>query len=432
MRDVVFAREHLWFPQVVRVDGVLLIELHAGADANHDPRTFSFPTDDAQVAVIRSDLRRHLLLWSAVLPLCDAAGIQGPLDEDAAVELLGPTLFAAPADIEALFARIRWDRRLLIAHGGDPALLDRGRVWSALGSATESSDWPRVEEHDANRRRAERGVTLAPLDAAVLRFTGQYVHGATVPRRLPDQVDPGLLPDVLRVIATAERACAGMRITPDPRRGGHSSDKDAWARMTTVVEAAVRAAHPELVDDAVATVSFLMCSEAAERGRSLPPEDDDVLVGSVDSAPVATLTFTDDKEFAQTWSPDDPRTAAAAFWEFVGSRSSADNEVFTIEDEEVGEGVQLHFYANSIARVTTVAQGVGGAEPEYRVEYGLVDGLDGYRTLVRAYVNGGCAALDHHGPWTTDVNEFERARRRRDARMSQGAARRNDTGGTRQ
>ncbi|MEV6802769.1 DUF6357 family protein [Micromonospora rifamycinica] len=45
----------------------------------------------------------------------------------------------------------------------------------------------------------------------------------------------------------------------------------------------------------------------------------------------------------------------------------------------------------------------------------LVDGIGGYRNLVRAFVRGGCAALDRHGPWMLDVAEFERMRRQRDA-----------------
>lgn len=57
------------------------------------------------------------------------------------------------------------------------------------------------------------------------------------------------------------------------------------------------------------------------------------------------LSFTDDKGVEKKWLRDSPRTAAAEFWEFVGDRSAADNEVFTIEDEEMGEGIQLHFYA---------------------------------------------------------------------------------------
>ncbi|GAB3811020.1 DUF6357 family protein [Kribbella italica] len=401
MRDVVFARDG-WIPKVVRDDGVLRIELGAGADANHDPRTFTFPIEDAHLAVIEDDLRRHLLLWSAILPLCDAAGTRGLLDEDAAVALLDPILFGAPADLEALFRRIRWDRSRLVAHGADLDLLDRGQVWAAMGAATSSADWPRVQEHDADRRRTERGVTLAPLDAAILKFTGRYLHGATIPQRRPEAVDPALLPGVLRVIATAERACAGLRINRDPRRGGRATDKRDWDRMAAAVDAAVRRTHPELVEDAVATVKFLLCSEAASRARSLPIEDD----GGVAERP---LIFTDDKDGEVTWLPGGPRTATAEFWEFVSERSAANNEVFTIEDEELGEGLQLHFYADSSARITTLS---GGG---HRVEYSLVDGLEGYRTMVRAFVTGGYTALDGHGPWLTSVIDFEQARRQRNA-----------------
>jgi hypothetical protein len=290
VRDVVFTRENPWIPRVVREHGLLRIELGAGADANHDPRTFTFPIEDAHLAVIRDDLTRHLLLWSAILPLADAAGTRGAWDEDAAVALLGPILSPAPADVDALFRRIRWDRSRLIAHGADIDLLDRGRVWAAMGSATETADWYRVQEYDATRRRAERGVTLGPLDAAILKFTGQYLHGATIPRRRPDAVDPALLPDVLRVIATAERACAGMRIGRGPRRGGRATGGHGWDRIAAAVGAAVRGAHPELVDDAVATVSFLMCSEAAHRARITSVEDDDVAA----SARTSKLISTDD------------------------------------------------------------------------------------------------------------------------------------------
>ncbi len=87
--------------------------------------------------------------------------------------------------------------------------------------------------------------------------------------------------------------------------------------------------------------------------------------------------------------------------------------MFTIEDEERGEGIQLHFYADSVARVTTVRPGRGGADPEYRVEYALVDGIRGYRQVVGTFVRGGCAALGGHGPWMSDVAELEAARRHR-------------------
>lgn len=128
-----------------------------------------------------------------------------------------------------------------------------------------------------------------------------------------------------------------------------------------------------------------------------------------ESARKTILSFTDDKGVEKKWFPDNPRTATAEFWEFVGDRSSADNEVFTIEDEEMGEGIQLHFYADSIARITTVHEGKGGSDPQYRVEYSLVDGIGGYRNLVSAFVRGGCAALEQHGSWMSDAAELERA-----------------------
>ncbi|OCI31694.1 DUF6357 family protein [Oerskovia enterophila] len=416
MRDVVFTRASGWIPTVIREDGELRLMLAAGADANHDPRTFTFPIGEAHLAVIREDLARHLLLWSAVLPLCDAAGTRGRLDEDVAVALLDPVLLSPSVDVDALFERIPWDRSRLVAHGADIDLLERGQVCASMRAATETPDGRRAQVYSADRRRAERGVVLGPLDTAILKFTGQHLHGATIPRRLPDAVDPALLSDVVRVIATAEQASSEMRIGIDPRRGKRATDKREWDRVAGVVEAAVRGAHPELVDDAVRTVSFLMCSEVADRTRDLPVEDEAVVLGDHAGARKTRLTFTDDKEVEKRWQQGGPRTADAEFWEFVGDRSASDNEVFTIEDETMGEGIQLHFYADSIARVTTVRKGVGGAEPEYRVEYGLVDGMRGYRTVVSAFVRGGCAGLDQHGPWMSDAAELERARRRRDAR----------------
>ncbi|MGN5631416.1 DUF6357 family protein [Streptomyces sp. AC154] len=418
MRDIVFTRQSGWIPNVIREDGELRLMLGAGADANHEPRTFTFSIREAHLAVIQDDLARHLLLWSAVLPLCDAAGTRGRLDENAAMTLLDPVLLSTPADVDALFRRIRWDRSRLIAHGADIDLLERGQVCAAMRAATETSNEKRAHEYRANRRRTERGAVLGPLDTALLKYTGQYLHGATVPRRMPDAVDPALLPEVIRVIATAEQASAGMRIGRDPRHGRRATDKQDWARMAATVDAAVRRAHPELVDEAVRTVGFLMCSEAADRSRSSPMEDDAEAAGdrahSGGGVKRRPLSFTDDKGVEKKWLPDSPRSAGAEFWEFVGDRSAGDNEVFTIEDEEMGEGIQVHFYADSIARITTVREGAdGGSDPEYRVEYSLVDGIGGYRNLVGAFVRGGCAALEHHGPWILDAAEFERARRRR-------------------
>ncbi|MGW4054634.1 DUF6357 family protein [Streptomyces sp. NPDC004779] len=419
MRETVFTRSG-WIPSVISEDGELKVMLGAGADANHEPRTFTFPIGEAHRAVIQEDLARHLLLWSAVLPLCDDAGTRGRLDEDAAVALLDPVLLAGPEDVDAFFRRIRWDRSRLVAHGADIGLLDRGQVCAAMRGATETADPKRAQEHHAHRERARRGVVLRPLDTALLRYTGQYLHRSTVPKRTPDAVDPALLPEVLRVIDTAERARSGMRIGRDPRRGKRATDKRDWARMERAVEAALRRAHPGLAADAVRSVGFLMCSEAAAQARNAPVDDDGEAADPTGGPRRNALTFTDDKGAEEKWRPGGTRTAAAEFWEFVADRSAGDNEVFTIEDEELGEGIQLHFYADSLARVTTLRAGGDGAEPEYLVEYGLVDGMGGYRTVVSAFARGGCAALDPYGPWTRDVAEFERARRRRDAQRREG------------
>lgn len=256
MSEVLFIRENPWMPRVIRAEGELRLELDAGANANHDPRRFDFPVSEAHLEVIRDDLTRHLLLWSAILPLCDAAGVRGPLDERAAVALLDPILLGAPADVEAFFRDIRWDVRRLVAQGADVEQLERGQLFEALRPASAWSDWSLVHEYDANRQRAR----LAPLDKALLKYTG-----GKVPARDPGAVDPGLLPEVLRVIATAEKACAGMRIARDRRRGEHAVNQRDWRRIEEKVQRAVRSAFPALTGEAVRTVSFLMCSEAADQ-----------------------------------------------------------------------------------------------------------------------------------------------------------------------
>ncbi|RSN05192.1 hypothetical protein DMC63_38765 [Streptomyces sp. WAC 05977] len=258
MSEILFIRENPWMPRVIRTNDELRLELDAGANANHDPRRFDFPVSEAHLEVVRDDLTRHLLLWSAILPLCEAAGIRGPLDEPAAVALLDPILFGAPSDVESLFRDIRWDERRLVAQGADVELLERGRLFEALRSASAWSDWPLVHEYDANRQRA----TLAPLDRALLEYTGGK---ASV--RDPHAVEPALLPEVLRVIATAEQACAGMWIARDRRRGEHAVKQRDRRRIEEKVQHAVRRAFPDLAGDAVRTVSFLMCSEAAGKAR---------------------------------------------------------------------------------------------------------------------------------------------------------------------
>lgn len=414
MQEAVFARSG-WFPRVVRSDDGLRLQLGAGADALHQPRTFSFPISEEHLGVMRDDLARHLLLWCAVLPLCDAAGIRDALDEDASVALLEPVLLGTPEQVDALFREKNVDTMTLVRYGADVELLERGQVVESLHSATEHADHLRAQTYFADRQRARRGVHLAPLDEAVLKYVGHYVHGSTLPGRHPDAVDPALLDEVLGVIATAERASAGMRIQRDPRRGKRSTDKRDWERMAEVVKTAVRREHPDLVDDALRSVSFLVCSEAAARTKDLPVEDVEPPTGVAGGPLKARLIFTDEQDHEKTWQVGGARSAGVEFWEFVADHVGSRNQVFTIEDEALGEGIQLHFHADSAARITTAVEGKDGVDPEYRVEYGLVDGMDGYRALLGAFVRGGCAALDQHGPWMLDFDEFEAARRRRDA-----------------
>ncbi|NYV74969.1 hypothetical protein HW445_11700 [Streptomyces sp. UH6] len=152
MSEVVFTRQN-WFPRAVREDGDLLLEVVGGADALHDPRTFTVPVVEEHVTALRNSLSRHLLLYSAFLPLCHAAGSSGPLDERAAAALLDAVLFGSQEEVDALFGRIRWDRPCLIAHGASVKLLARGKVFAAAQSATPTSNWDRVRRYDAKRTR---------------------------------------------------------------------------------------------------------------------------------------------------------------------------------------------------------------------------------------------------------------------------------------
>lgn len=414
METIEFARSDPFWPRVLVEDGALTLEVVGGADALHDPRRFRLPLRDAHLAVLRQDRSRHLLLWSALLPLCDDAGTGGPLDEDAGRSLLDPILLGSPEQVDAFFRMIRRHRGVLVAHGADPDLLDDGQALAATADVREAPNWHRAQEDEAARRRRQRGVRLSALDTAVLTYTGQLLHASTVPRRDPDAVDPGLLAAVLDVIATADGAAAGRPLLRDPRRGRTGVDREAWDEMTSTVEAALRRVHPGLSRDAVRSVSFLMCSEATDRGRRQPfdPEAAAPRAG----AGGRPLTFTDDQEVARTWTPGDDLSAAEAFWSFVAERAGADDEVFTLEDEHVGEGIQLHFSADSVARVRMVTGAVPGAETQYRVEYGLVDGLAHDRAIVRAYIDGGFAALEDLVRWTPDPAELEERRRRRAGR----------------
>ena len=259
MSEGVFSRGPGWLPGVVREDGELRIQLGAGADALHQVRTFSFPISEAHLEVIRDDLARHLLLWAAILPLCDAAGTSRPLDESAAVALLDPILFGPPAEVDTLVREIGARTTMLVAHGADIRLLERGQLVHSLHSATAESDPQRLRTYVPGR-----GVRLAPIDEAVLKYVGHYLDSSARPSRNPDAVDPDLLPEVVRIIATAEQARGGTRLSHSGGDERVVEGKHARRRLQNEVTRAVRRAHPRLVDDAVRSVSLLMCSEAAD------------------------------------------------------------------------------------------------------------------------------------------------------------------------
>lgn len=266
--ELVYRRQSGWIPNVIRKDGALYLQLGAGADANHEPRTFTIPISEAHFEVIQNDFARHLLLWVAILPLCDAAGTQDSLDESAAVALLGPILFGTEAEVETLFKTIPWQKPQLISRHADISLLENGEIFAAMQTVTLEEDWSLAAEYDAKRRRALHGIQLNPLDEAILRYTNQYLHGGGLPSRKPDTVDPELLPQILEVITTAEQACAGMELRSDWGKGEYNPDEKAeWNKISDTVKEAVRATHPDLADEAVSTVGFLMTSEAASRAR---------------------------------------------------------------------------------------------------------------------------------------------------------------------
>lgn len=410
MTDIVFARSNVWLPRVERTpEGTLELRCAGGADALHDPREFTVPIREEHLAVLRADLPRHVLLSAVLLPLCYAAGIRGRWDEHAASALLETVLLGSTRQIDALAVTDHRVQGQLIAHGANISALEDGELAAALSSVTEARDHRRAQEHHAARQRAERAVVLGALDTAILDYTGQRLHGgATRPMRLPDAVDPALLPVVLDVIAGVEAACAGMRIRRDPRKGTRATDTQDWKRLESAAGQALRRLRPELVDDTVRSVSFLLCSEAADRDRSLPFDDEDVPVAG---ERIRDLAFEDEKGDVERWSPGGMR-AAEAFWNYVSLRVSGDDQVFLIEDTAQQEELRLHLYADAAERIDAPS---GNVEEGVRSEYGLAGSLAVCRDLVRAFTRGGRDALDDFGPWLSDLEAAQQARRRRAA-----------------
>ncbi len=402
----------------MQVDGTLLLEIVGGADANHDPRRFHLPLTAAQLDVLRADPGRHVLLSARLRPLCEAAGTAGPVDQRAALTLLPTILEGDAATVDAACQGVREVQDALMAHRADPALVAEGRLFAASRDVADTPREELVRAHRLAQRDEARGILPGSLDEAILEYTGLHEHRATIPRRRPEAVAPGLRPQVLRVVEAADEAAAGSRISRDPRKGRRGTDRASWSRLDRLVTEAVRREAPDLTEDAVKALGQLICSEAWERARDLPLEQDpDFTDSSEGPAWPRTLSSSDDQGVERTWTPGSPVPATAAFWGFVADHVSSANEVFTLEDAAAVDGIQLHFYADSAARIRAAAP-AGAAqpddEPSYRVEYTLVDGIAGYRKLVATYVRGGYAALDDEWDWIDDVGAFEAARRARD------------------
>lgn len=267
--DIVFSRKSGWIPNVIRKNGYLYLELGAGADANHEPRTFAFPITEAHLEVIKQSLPRHLLLWAAVLPICEAAGTSNPFSDEAAGALLDPILFGSEESVESLFKENNWSTQFLIGHHAYAPLLEEGKLFAAMKDVTTASDQTLMAEYSANLERARRGVVLAPLDEAILRYTGQYLYMSGIPSHKPEAVDPALLPEVFAVVSTAEEATAGMELSPNrhDKNGRYQIDKQEWNAISDTVKVSLRAIYPSLANDAIESVSHLICSEAFQRAK---------------------------------------------------------------------------------------------------------------------------------------------------------------------
>ncbi len=255
-----------WAPWVVREGDELQIQLGVDFNRGYDIREFFFAITQAHLDVLRNDLPRHLILWCALEAMCEHAGRgdkRGKPNKRRARQAIDVVLLGSPPEVEAYVAREEIPTRRLIAHGADPDLLEAGRLFQALGPEPGAAGkWALVWEHDADRDRARRGITLGPMDTALLRYTNRYLHGTTLASRRPADVEPARLDAVEALIAAAEAACAGLP--------GSAPTSEYAAR----VEPVLRAVHPDLTDQAVTAVSSLICTEAPRRHwarMSLPP-----------------------------------------------------------------------------------------------------------------------------------------------------------------
>lgn len=263
-----------WAPWVIEEDGDLKVLIGIDFNRGYDIREYLFPITKKHLEVIRTDLSRHLLLWCVLEQLCENAGLRGrdikpsKKKSGTAIDIV---LLGSKAEVEDYFEQEKTPTRMLVAHGADIQKLEAGKLFASLGdNPSATDDWNLVWQYDIDRDRARRGIHLGSLDVALLKYLNKYNRMGTLPRRMPDVVEPDVLPSVLTVIAVAERACVGLDLPTDK-----SYPDPEWSKGWNEIDAAVRRdlkkAYPDLAEDTVSAISFLMGSEAADRARARIP-----------------------------------------------------------------------------------------------------------------------------------------------------------------
>ena len=263
MRDVVYAvEERGWLPKVVREGDQLQLIMGIDVNRGYDIHEYQFPITEQHLDVLRASLARHLILWCVLAPLAEKAGTgdrRGTPDPKLAAEAMDTVLFGSEQQVEAYVAEgVRLGAlQRLIAHGGDPTLIGEGRVFRALeGRVRVAADWKLVREHRADEARAASGVHLGLLDQALLRYTNRYEGWSGLGSRRPEQVPASMLSIVLDVITSAELATVDL--APTAPRGDWES----------TVGVALRKARPELLDEPIRAVAWLLRDEGPARDFS--------------------------------------------------------------------------------------------------------------------------------------------------------------------
>lgn len=257
--------------RVVRVQNELNIEIGIDFNRGYDIREFLFSITDEHLEVIRTNLVRHLLLWCVLEQLCLKAGMhnrEGKPNKKEARGVINLVLLGAESEIEKYFTAEQVPTRMLIAHGANAYRLEEGRLFTAFeDGVTSTANWGLVWEYEINRDRARRGVHLSAFDVVVLKYLNKYLHMGALPSRRPGAVNPSELPEVLKVVEAAERACDGIELPadkqyPDPEWSA------GWRTIEEAVRQGLKGTYPDLSEDCVSALCFLMGSEAADRARA--------------------------------------------------------------------------------------------------------------------------------------------------------------------